>query len=34
VANNKINDDKHAGKLLAMLIAMQMQWYNVGRITQ
>ncbi len=29
-----IKDDKNEGKLLAMFIAMQMQQYNVGRITQ
>jgi hypothetical protein len=30
VANNKINNDKNAGKSLAILIAMRMQRYNTG----
>jgi hypothetical protein len=31
---NEIGDDKNEGKLLAILIAMAMQQYNVGRITR
>jgi len=30
----RINDKKNAGKSLVILIAMAMQWYNVGCITQ
>jgi hypothetical protein len=34
VANNKFNDEKNAGKLLAISIDMWMRWYNAGRIAQ
>jgi hypothetical protein len=30
VGNNEISDDKNEGKLLAISIAMVMQWYNQG----
>ena len=34
VGNSKSMATKNAGKLLAILIAMAMQWYNVGRIAR
>jgi hypothetical protein len=34
VDDNEIGDDKNEGKSLAILIAMAMQQYNAGRITQ
>jgi hypothetical protein len=34
VGNNKINDAKNAGKLLAILIAMGMRWWDMGHIAQ
>ena len=34
VANNKINDNKNAGKWTMISMAMAMQWYNVRRIAQ
>ena len=34
VDNNKIDDDKNTGELLAILITMQMRWYNTGPIAQ
>jgi hypothetical protein len=30
--NNEIGDDKNEGELMAILIAVAMQWYDVGRI--
>jgi hypothetical protein len=30
VANNKINNDKNAGILLAIWIAVRIQWYDGG----
>jgi hypothetical protein len=32
VGNNEIGDDKHEGESLAILIAMAMQRYDLGRI--
>ena len=34
VVDNEIGDDKNAGKLLVISIAMAMQWYDAGRIAQ
>jgi hypothetical protein len=34
VGDNELGDDKNEGKSLAILIAMAMQQYNVGRIAQ
>jgi hypothetical protein len=34
VGDNEIGDNKNEGKLLAILIAMAMQRYNVGCIVQ
>jgi hypothetical protein len=34
VDNNKIDDDKNAGKLLVISFTMRMWCYDVGRITQ
>jgi hypothetical protein len=34
VGDNEIGDDKNEGELLAISIAMVMQWYNVGRIAR
>ena len=34
VGNNESATTKNAGKLLAILIAMQMRQYNVGHIVQ
>jgi hypothetical protein len=34
VGDNEIGNDKNVGKLLAILIAMAMQRYEVGRITR
>ena len=34
VGNNGIDDDKNAGKVLVILITMQMQQYDAGHITQ
>jgi len=34
VANNEIDETKNAGKLTTILMAMAIQWYNVGRIAQ
>ncbi len=34
VDNNKIDNDKNAGELLAILITMRMRWYDVGPITR
>jgi hypothetical protein len=34
VGNNEIGDDKNEGELLAISIAMAMQWYDVGCISQ
>jgi hypothetical protein len=34
VGNNEIGNEKNEGKSLAILIAMAMQRYDVGRITQ
>jgi len=34
VGDDEIGDDKHEGKLLTILIAMEMQRYNTGYINQ
>jgi hypothetical protein len=34
VANNEINDNKNNGKLLAILMAMQMRRYDAWHIAQ
>jgi hypothetical protein len=34
VGDNEIGNDKNEGESLAMSIAMAMQWYDVGRISQ
>jgi hypothetical protein len=34
VGDNVIGDDKNEGKLLAISIAMSMQWYDLGRIAR
>jgi len=34
VGNNKIDDDKNAGKLLVISFTLRMWWYDVGRIAQ
>jgi hypothetical protein len=34
VGDNKIGDDKNEGKLLAISIAIAMQWYNTGSIAR
>jgi hypothetical protein len=34
VGNNEISNDKNEGELLAISIAMAMQRYNTGRISQ
>jgi hypothetical protein len=33
-ANNEIDETKNAGKLMTILMAMAMQWYNAGCITR
>jgi len=34
VGENKIDNDKNEGKLLAILIAMALQRYNTGHVAQ
>ena len=34
VANNEVYETKNAGKLMLILMAMAVQWYDVGRIAQ
>ncbi len=34
VGNNGIDDNKNAGRVLVILITMQMRGYNMGRIAQ
>jgi hypothetical protein len=34
VGDNEIGNDKNEGKLLAIPIAMVMQWYDAGRIAR
>jgi hypothetical protein len=34
VGDNEIGEDKNEGKLLAISIAMAMQWYDAGRIAR
>jgi hypothetical protein len=34
VGDNEIGDDKNEGKLLAISIAMAVQWYDAGRIAR
>jgi hypothetical protein len=34
VGNNELETTKNAGKLLAILIAMWMLWYDAGRIAR
>ncbi len=34
VGNNELTTTKNVGELLAILIAMQMRWYEAGHITR